>query len=91
MANHESSKKAYRQTIKKTLRNKSRASRIKTCIKKVLVAVTSGVAVDAEAALKVAQSEIMRGAKHNIFKANTASRKVSQLAHKVKSIGAVAQ
>ncbi len=86
MANHESSKKAYRQTIKKTLRNKSRASRIKTCVKKVLAAVTSGVVVEAEAAFKVAQSEIMRGAKHNLFKPNNASRQVSQLAHKVKSI-----
>lgn len=86
MANHESSKKAYRQTIKKTLRNKSRASKIKTCIKKVLAAVTSGVVADAENAFKVAQSEIMRGAKNNIFKPNNASRQVSQLAHKVKSI-----
>ena len=86
MANHESSKKACRQTIKKTARNKSRASRIKTCIKKVLAAVTSGVVVDAEAAFKVAQSEIMRGAKHNIFKPNNASRQVSQLAHKIKAI-----
>jgi len=86
MANHESSKKAYRQTIKKTARNKSRASKIKTCIKKVLAAVTSGVVVEAQEAFKVAQSEIMRGAKHNIFKQNNASRQVSKLAHKVKAI-----
>lgn len=86
MANHASSKKAYRQTVKKTLRNKSRASKIKTCIKKVLAAVTSGVLADAEAAFKVAQSEIMQGAKHNIFKLNTASRKVSNLAKKLKTI-----
>lgn len=91
MANHASSKKACRQTVKKTLRNKSRASKIKTSIKKVLAAVTSGVLVDAEAAFKLAQSEIMRGAKHNIFKANTASRKVSNLAHKVKSIAPAAK
>jgi small subunit ribosomal protein S20 len=86
MANHDSAKKANRQTEKKTLRNKSRATRIKTCIKKVLAAVDAGSVVEAEAAFKAAQSEIMRGAKHNIFKLNTASRKVSLLSNKVKKL-----
>lgn len=88
MANHESSKKAHRQTIKRTAQNKSRASKIKTFIKKVLEAVTAGSKEAAMSAFKVAQSEIMRGAKHNIFKQNTASRKVSGLARKVKSLEA---
>lgn len=88
MANHESSKKAYRQTLKRTLRNKSRATRIKTSIKKVLAAVNSGSFADADAAFKLAQSEIMRGARYNIFKLNTASRKVSSLANKVKALAA---
>ena len=88
MANHESSKKANRQTIKRTAQNKSRASKIKTFIKKVLAAVTAGSKDEAASALKIAQSEIMRGAKHNIFKLNTASRKISGLARKVKSLEA---
>lgn len=86
MANHASSKKAHRQTITRTLQNKSRASKIKTCIKKVLAAVNAGIVVEAESAFKIAQSEIMRGAKHNIFKFNTASRKISSLAHQVKAL-----
>jgi len=86
MANHESAKKAYRQTIKKTLNNKSRISRMKTYIKKVLSAVTAGSAEEAESMFKVAQSEIMRAVKKKIIKLNTASRKVSGLASKVKSL-----
>lgn len=88
MANHASAKKAHRQTLTKTLQNKSRASKIKTCIKKVLAAVNAGTVVEAEAAFKIAQSEIMRGAKHNIFKFNTASRKISSLAQRIKSLTA---
>ncbi len=86
MANHESAKKAYRQTVKRTLQNKSRMSRMKTYIKKVLAAVTAGSVTEAESMFKVAQAEIMRAVKKNILKLNTASRKVSGLAHKVKSL-----
>ncbi len=86
MANHDSAKKAYRQTVTRTLQNKSRMSRIKTFIKKVLAAVTAGSKTEAEATFKIAQSEIMCGVKKNIIKLNTASRKVSQLASKVKTM-----
>lgn len=88
MANHASAKKAHRQTVKRTLQNKSRASKIKTYIKKVLAAVGEGNMANASAAFKVAQSEIMLGAKHNILKFNTASRKISNLARKLKSLEA---
>ncbi|MEY3196689.1 MAG: ribosomal protein [Pseudomonadota bacterium] len=86
MANHASAKKAYRQTLKRTANNKSRSSKIKTCIKKVLAAVSAGSVKDAESAFKIAQSEIMRGVKHGIYKLNTASRRVSLLASKIKSL-----
>lgn len=90
MANHESAKKAYRQTLKRTLANKSRKSRIKTFIKKVLAAIASGTQGDATIALRVAQSEIMRGVKCNIIKLNTASRTVSRLAQKIKTMQSAA-
>ena len=51
MANHSSAQKALRQTIKKTLINQNRASRIKTFIKKVLKAVELGSKEEAQAAL----------------------------------------
>ncbi|MBP7190560.1 MAG: 30S ribosomal protein S20 [Rickettsiaceae bacterium] len=84
MANHASAKKAHRQTEKRTLENKSRMSRIKTFIKKVLAAIESGSKEQATEALRVAQSEIMRGVKANVIKLNAASRKVGRLAKKVK-------
>ncbi len=88
MANHESAKKAYKQSQKKNLRNKSRASRIKTCIKKVLAAVDAKNIEEAQGLFKVAQSEIARGVKGNVMKANTASRRISKLALKVKNLAA---
>ncbi len=86
MANHSSAKKAIRQTIKKTLINKNRASRIKTYLKKVLQEVASGSKESARLALIVAQSEIMKGVTKNIIKLNTASRKISKLSQKIKTM-----
>jgi len=86
MANHSSAKKAIRQTIKKTAVNKDRASKIKTYIKKVLVAVQGSSKEDADVAFIKAQSEIMKGVKANVLKLNTASRKVSRLASKLKNM-----
>ncbi|MDR0774317.1 MULTISPECIES: 30S ribosomal protein S20 [unclassified Candidatus Tisiphia] len=86
MANHSSAKKAIRQTIKKTLINKNRSSRIKTYIKKVLQEVTHGSKESAKLALTVAQSEIMKGVTKNIIKLNTASRKISRLSQKIKNM-----
>lgn len=86
MANHTSAKKAIRQTIKKTLINKNRSSRIKTYIKKVLQAIGEGSLESAKSALIVAQSEIMKGVTKNIIKLNTASRKISRLSQKIKNM-----
>lgn len=86
MANHLSAKKAIRQTAKKTLINKNRTSRIKTYIKKVLHAIALGAKEEASKALMVVQSEIMKGVTNKVIKLNTASRKISRLAQKIKKI-----
>lgn len=86
MANHSSAKKATRQIEKRTLVNKSRITRIRTFIKKVLETIGSGKKEEAQKALETAQSEIMRGVKKNLIKKNTGSRKVSRLAKKVKEM-----
>lgn len=88
MANHESTKKAVRKTIAVTAINKSRKTRIKTFIKKVLAAVAAGNKEEANKAFTAAQSEIMRGVACNLIKKNTGSRKVSRLASKVKAVQA---
>lgn len=87
MANHSSTKKAIRKTVAKTAVNKSRISRIRTFIKKVETAVVANDKENAKQALIIAQSEIMRGVSCKVIKKNTASRKVSRLAKKVKLIG----
>lgn len=88
MAHHASAKKAIRQNVKQNARNKSRSSDIKTFIKKVEEAVAANDSNLAKDLFKSAQAKIMRGAKNNLMKANTASRKVSRLAKKVKAIEA---
>ncbi|WP_375326382.1 30S ribosomal protein S20 [Candidatus Tisiphia endosymbiont of Nemotelus uliginosus] len=86
MANHSAARKAIRQTIKKTLVNKSRASKIKTYIKKVLQEIVKGSEETAKSALIIAQSEIMKGVTKKIVKLNTASRTISRLAQKIKNM-----
>ncbi|PZP86580.1 MAG: 30S ribosomal protein S20 [Azospirillum brasilense] len=88
MAHHKSAKKRIRQTATRTAVNRSRTSRIKTFIKKVETAIASGNAVEAQAALKNAQPEIMRGVSKGVLSLGTASRKVSRLAARVKSLAA---
>lgn len=85
MANHTATEKAIRKTIKKSAINKNRRTRVRTYIKKVVTAVGQPVAgVDAVAALVAAQSEMMRAVARGLIKKNTASRKISRLAKKVK-------
>ncbi len=89
MANHSSAKKAARQTIKKKLVNKKRFSAIKTFVKKVLNEINHGNKEKANSALVIAQSKIMQGVKKNIIKLNTASRKISKLSKKIKTMNQV--
>ena len=86
MANSPSAKK--RQTERRTVINKARRSRVRTFIRKVEEAITSGDQSAALEALKAAQPEIMRGARKGVMHSNTASRKVSRLHHRVNTMTA---
>ncbi|MEM8753104.1 MAG: 30S ribosomal protein S20 [Pseudomonadota bacterium] len=88
MANSPSAKKRVRQIERRTAVNTARRSRIKTFVRKVEEAIASGDAAAAKSALQAAQPEIMRGATKGVLHRNTASRKVSRLAARVKAIGA---
>ena len=85
MANHKSAKKRIIRNANRAEINKSRVSRIRTFIKKVEHAITSGDQAAAQTALKEAQPEIMRGVTKGVLHKNTASRKVSRLAARVKA------
>lgn len=84
MANTPSAEKRIRQIAKRTAVNTARKSRIRTFIRKVEDAIKAGDASAARAALQAAQPEIMRGASKGVLHANTAARKVSRLAQRVK-------
>jgi small subunit ribosomal protein S20 len=86
MPNKESAKKRLRQTVKKTTENKNRKTRIKTFVKKVDQAINSGDQKVANSALKSAESEMMRGVSKGVLHKNSASRKVSRLNAKIKSL-----
>ncbi|MBC9246213.1 30S ribosomal protein S20 [Paracoccus sp. 11-3] len=89
MANTLQSKKRARQTERRTDVNKARRSRIRTFLRKVEEAIASGNADAARDALKAAQPELMRGVTKGIVHKNTASRKVSRLAARVKTMTAL--
>ncbi len=88
MANSPQSKKRARQAERRTLVNKNRRTRIRTFIRKVEEAIAGGDQPTATSALKAAQPEIMRGVTKGIMHKNTAGRKISRLAARVKAIGA---
>lgn len=84
MPNIASAKKRVRQTVRRTEVNRARVSRIRTFIKKVEVAITTGDKKAAQAALNAAEPEIMRGVTKGVLRHNTASRKVSRLSARIK-------
>ena len=88
MANHSSSKKAIRQIETRTEQNRARVSRIRTFVKKVESLLAEGNQSEAVAALREAESEIMRGVSKGVLHKNTASRKVSRLSKRIKALAA---
>ena len=87
MANTPQSRKRARQNEARFAVNKARRSRIRTYLRKVEEAIASGDQAAAAEALKNAQPELMRGVSKGVVHKNTASRKMSRLAHRVKSLG----
>lgn len=90
MANTASARKRIRQIERRTERNKSRMSRMRTFIKKVEMAVASGDKDAATVALREAQPEMQRAAGKGVVHKNTISRKISRLSARVKSLGVAA-
>ena len=88
MAHHKSSLKRIRRTERATAVNRDRRGRIRSEIRNVEEAVAGGDQAAAQAGLKQAQPEIMRGVTRGIIKQNTASRKVSRMAHRIKGMSA---
>jgi small subunit ribosomal protein S20 len=86
MANTSSAKKAVRKIDRRTAVNRSRRSQMRTYIRKVEEALESGDASAAQTALATAEPIMMRAAQKGIVHKNTASRRISRLTKRVKSL-----
>ena len=86
MANTSSAKKAARSSARKAVINKDRISKVRTSVRKVEEAIVGGQKLDAESALKLATTQVMRGANKGVMHKNAASRKVSRLTLRVRAM-----
>ena len=83
MANHPSAEKRNRQRIKRTLRNRTITSSVRTLVKKVRTAVASKDKTAAQAALITAIKALDSAAGKGVFHTKAASRTVSRLSSAV--------
>jgi small subunit ribosomal protein S20 len=86
MANTSSAKKATRKIARRAAINKNRRSRVRSYVRQVEEALAAGDKAAAQAAFLTAQPELMRAAGKGVLHRNTASRKVSRLAQRVKAL-----
>ena len=90
MANTSSAKKAVRKLARRTAVNRMRRSAMRTQLRKAEEAIASGDAAAAREMLAATESVVMRSAQKGVIHSNTASRKVSRLAARVKALAAAA-
>ena len=84
MPTTKSAKKRLRQSLEKRASNRATKSKIKTQIRKLRTAVTSGDLAAAETEFRVAAKELDRAGTKGVIHANAASRTKSRLSHLVK-------
>jgi small subunit ribosomal protein S20 len=87
MANTKSAEKRNRQNVKARERNRAHRSTLRTAIKKLRAAVSSGDAAAAKELLPTTLGVIDKTAQKQVIHANTASRYKSRLAKKVAALG----
>lgn len=88
MANTTSAKKMVRKIERKTQINKARRSRVRTFLRNVEEAISSGDKAAADAAFKEAMPEMQRAVTKGVFHKSTVSRKLSRLSSRIKALSA---
>jgi small subunit ribosomal protein S20 len=83
MANTKSAQKAFKQSEKRRMINKSRKSMVKTAINSCLLSLNNDNTDITLVLFKKAQEQIQRAAGKGCMHRNTAARKVSKLAKKI--------
>ncbi|MGL4425555.1 MAG: 30S ribosomal protein S20 [Cetobacterium sp.] len=86
MAHSKSAKKRILVAERNRDRNQAVKSRVKTMLKKVLVAVETKEVEAANAALSIAYKELDKAVSKGIMKKNTVSRRKARLAAKVNAL-----
>lgn len=86
MANHTSAKKRARQTVKRTLNNKVKNSKVKSVLKTIRAAITGKEKVKAQELLPDAQALLSKLARVGYIKPNKAARTTSRLTTQVNSL-----
>ena len=87
MANHKSAEKRVRQTLKRNEINRSNRSRVRTQIKKLRAALTSGDKSGSTELLAPTVSVIDKMVNKGLLHKNTAARYKSRLTRRVAEIG----
>ena len=86
MPHHKSAEKRLRQTEKRTATNRARLSRVRTFVKKVESAISSGDKQAAQSAFQIAQPELHRATTKGVLHKNTVARKLSRLATRINAL-----
>ena len=86
MANIKSAKKRILQNQRKSEINKFRKSRIRSGIKNLSNLIANKKKVDSRNKFLVLESELSKAVSKGVYKRNTASRIVSRLSQKIKSL-----
>ena len=84
MAHSRQAKKRIRQDARRTETNRTRLSRIRTYLRKVEEAIEAGDKTAADAAYRLVQPELHKGASKGIMHRNTVGRKLSRISKKIK-------
>ncbi len=86
MANNPGAKKAIRKIARRTEVNKARRTRMRSYLRKLEEALATGDAGVAKESFVRAESELMRAVSKGVVHKNTAARKVSRLAARLKKL-----
>ena len=86
MANHPSAEKRNRQRIKRTNRNRTVASAVRTLVKRVRTALHAKDTTAANAALKIATVALDKAATKGVLHPKAASRTISRLSAQIHAL-----
>jgi small subunit ribosomal protein S20 len=88
MANHVSALKRVRQTERRTEMNRANKSRMRTALRRLRTALSSGNKEEAQNVFRATASVLDKSVQKGVIHKNTASRYKSRLAARVAAVGA---